>query len=68
MEETESTWADIEVITGSMAENNQINNRIGEQTEYPREGGRAWPNATDLRSVPEEVRRFESGPSHLSGF
>ena len=53
-----------EVITTSDGEKTQINNQTDEQTIYQREGGRAWPNATDLRSVPEEVRRFESGPSH----
>ena len=57
--------AHIGVQNSESYEKNQIINRIGKQTEYLREGGRAWPNATDLRSVPEEVRRFESGPSHF---
>ena len=57
---------DIGVITDPMAEKNQIINPIGHQTGYPREGIQARPTETDLRSVPEEVRRFESGPSHSS--
>ena len=55
-----------EVITDSIAEKNQNINSIQNPTEYSREGIQARPTETDLRSVPEEVRRFESGPSHFS--
>ena len=56
--------AHIGVQNSRSNEKTQINNQMDEQTIIQREGGRARPNATDLRSVPEEVRRFESGPSH----
>ena len=56
----------MEVITPSDSEKTQMNNQTDEQTIYTREGIQARPTETDLRSVPEEVRRFESGPSHVS--
>lgn len=45
-------------------ENTQMNNQTDEQTVYQREGIQARSTETDLRSVAEELRRFESGPSH----